>query len=289
MLDGCCWHKFSWGNSSRKSDCHHSLTVTAGWKWLRLLQKSLMGEVKLGLLLTMTSSFSLRREHSVTVCQIFDVFFLRWLKSKSQNAAGTANFFSFLFQTTQAGRRCQVTEPPDYVRSLRSFKLSWILSNLDFWPLLTAVSPACFLRFETADNWPVLPLRTHIIRCRAVPVGYTSSSSAPMCISPELFMLRCVFNTPSCKSKGCQAQSSQNSSSLQPVPPWLENLWPSPHPWDRSWEESAWALRWNSAPSHFVSFQRQRGDATDSAVWHPSLSDLLGHLEPLAELALQNL
>lgn len=77
--------------------------------------------------------------------------------------------------------------------------------------------------------------------CSAFPFDYTSSSFMHMCISQELFMLCLVFNTPSCKSKAARHKAVKTPLPLQPSPHWLENLWPSPHPWDRSSEESAQA------------------------------------------------
>lgn len=77
---------------------------------------------------------------------------------------------------------------------------------------------------------------------------HTSSSSTHICISLELFMLCFVFNTPSCKKARLPGiKQSKTPLPLKPVPPWLENLWPSHRPWDRSEEEAAW----NSAPSCF--------------------------------------
>ena len=51
-----------------------------------------------------------------------------------------------------------------------------------------------------------------------------------MCISLELFTLCFVFNTPSCKSKAARHTAVRTPLPLQPVPPWLENLWPSHRP-----------------------------------------------------------
>lgn len=128
-----------------------------------------------------------------------------------------------------------------------------------FWPLCTAVSPAC-LHFKKADNWSVLPFQTHIIRCCAFPVGYTSSSSTHMCISLELFMLCCVFNTPSCKSKTARHKAVKtpfpsNPSHLgwriygQVLTPETEAERSLPGP---SLKLSTLLL---DAPSHFVRFQ----------------------------------
>lgn len=91
------------------------------------------------------------------------------------------------------------------------------------------------------------------------PPHHTSSSSTHICISLELFMLCFVFNTPSCKKARLPGiKQSKTPLPLKPVPPWLENLWPSHRPWDRSEEEAAWALAETrhplvfDAPAHFV-------------------------------------
>lgn len=114
--------------------------------------------------------------------------------------------------------------------------------------------------------------------CYAFSFYYTSSWSMHMCISLELFMLCFAFNTPSCNSKAARHKAVKtplpsNPSHLgwriygQVIAPETEAERPGP------------LLKLGTllfdAPPHFVSFWTcwtPRGDATDSAVWHPFLS-----------------
>lgn len=137
QTDNPCW-------SSMAATGINSAEVILRWKWLSSFTynhcwlkvaeaalKVVDGWSQIMTFINNDCCFSLRREHSVIVLQIFDILRLLKLKKQNQNAARTDLFF-FLFQTTQTGRCCQVTEPLDYVWLLHSFKLSWILSNLDF-------------------------------------------------------------------------------------------------------------------------------------------------------------
>lgn len=80
--------------------------------------------------------------------------------------------------------------------------------------------------------------------CYGFSLHHTSSSSTHICISLELFMLCFVFNTLSCKKARLPGiKQSKTPLPLKPVPPWLENLWPSHRPWDRSEEEAGPSLK----------------------------------------------
>lgn len=142
----------------------------------------------------------------------------------------------------------------DYVRSHLSFKLLWLLSKPD-------VQTRCFsniLAFQEGSLLLCLSKPSSLV-CYGFSLHHTSSSSTHICISLELFMLCFVFNTPSCKKARLPGiKQSKTPLPLKPVPPWLENLWPSHRPWDRSEEEAAWALAETrhplvfDAPAHFV-------------------------------------
>lgn len=109
---------------------------------------------------------------------------------------------------------------------------------------------------------------------------YTSSPSMHMCISLELFMLCFVFNTPSCKSEAARHKAVKTALPFNPshlrwriygqvVAPETEAERSLPGP---SLKLSTLLF---DAPPHFVSLwtcSTPRGDATDSAVWHPFLS-----------------
>lgn len=115
----------------------------------------------------------------------------------------------------------------------------WFLNPYRTKPLFSQHS--CISRGQFTALTLTLLSKPTSLACYALSLGYTSSSSTHMCISVELFMLRFVFNTPSCKSEAARHKAVKTPS-LQPVPPWPENLWPCHRPWDRSWEQPAWAL-----------------------------------------------
>lgn len=102
-----------------------------------------------------------------------------------------------------------------------------------------------------------------------------------MCISPELFMLCFVFNTPSCDSMTARHEAVKTHF---PTPPYLAGEYMAKSSPLR--QKLRGALRgpslWNSAPSrlmHHLIFVplfgcaiHRGGDASDSPVWHPFLS-----------------